>query len=174
MRVTLRSPSLPRPSHPKGSAPPHPDSRYLGSLRRPQPLAPASAVPPGCWRRRKWGAARYPAWTGCGKSARGQRCSDLLSRCPEPFSSMPLARVPQTCVPSEVSSSRKLSLTAAQAGQELPHVPRSRAGTLGHPGTGLRPHAGLQQGQGRSHNCCVPSTRQGREGVLRDQTPPAR
>lgn len=59
----------------KGGTSLHLGSQYLGSLRCPWPLSPVHAAPRGCWRRRRWGAARCPAWPGCGKSggAKGRR-----------------------------------------------------------------------------------------------------
>lgn len=53
---------------PHPSPPPRPDSWYLGSLCPLWPPAPAGAAPRGCWRRRRWGAARRPVWPGCGRS----------------------------------------------------------------------------------------------------------
>lgn len=148
---------------------------YLGSLHRPWPPAPACAAPRGCWRRRTWGAARCPAWPGCGKSGgqreapghRGPRtCSALFPLpCPQPSSSTLLARFP---LPSQKPPSGRPAwpgpLCAPPApGSPVPAPPlwASSLGTMCRLHRTVAPH---RQGRGCCSQGHVPA--QSRAGKL--------
>lgn len=88
---------IPAPHIPDGGSF-HLGSLYLGFHRSCQPLAPVHAAPRGCQQRRKWGAARRPAWPVYGKSVEdGKEAQALLSAlssaqdaCPPPSGPGPL------------------------------------------------------------------------------------
>lgn len=64
-----------------------PGSLYLDSLLGLRPPAPVCIIPQGCWQRHRWGAAQYPAWLACGKSAeaKGEHWNKRPPTCPTEY-----------------------------------------------------------------------------------------